>query len=179
MSSPFHNWTGFLTHRNGRENPISSPGRFSLAFPGAPPPKPGKSALGTRLKRTHSDKSLLLNSSEHPPIQWCVSLRLKKKKKKKKTEKDQPQQVWQGRAEDWKTPDSKRKNKISYIAWVVKSYQSVTGGSFDIFKTFSTIASLGGHKPLYSFSLFVSSKTRHHAEFLLNFPLNTVTSLKQ
>ena len=28
--------------------PTSSPGRFSLAFP-APPPKPGKSALGTRL----------------------------------------------------------------------------------------------------------------------------------
>ena len=33
-------------------NPTSSPGRFSLAL-GASPPKPGKSALGTRLVSTN------------------------------------------------------------------------------------------------------------------------------
>ena len=56
---------------------------------------------------------------------------------------------------------------------------SVTNeGSFDILK-FSTIASRRGHKHVYSFSLFVSSKTRHHAELFWNFPLNTVTALKQ
>ena len=36
-------------------------------------------------------------------------------------------------------------------------------------------ASLRGHKHVYSFSLFVSSKTRYHAELSKNFPLNTVT----
>ena len=42
---------------------------------------------------------------------------------------------------------------------------------------YSMIASLRGHKHVYSFSLFVSSKTRHHAELIYNFPLNTVAAV--